>query len=228
MARSGYLGALALRLWRSPRPPASVDADGATDGSFRATHALPEFLSELRGRQAPVVVDLGPAIGKNVSFLAEEFACKLVIEDLLARTPGRTSSAGNGAGDSDGWAPRLPHPDESVDGVLCWDVLDHLPRSARDALAGQLARMLRPGGVLLMCHRVDAEMRPERVVHEIVGPDRLCLQRVGDAPAPLDRPLQLRELESMFGELTVLKAVLLKSRVREVLFRKAGPAAVSV
>jgi SAM-dependent methyltransferase len=191
---------------------------------------LPDFLSELRARSAPVVIDLGPAKGKNVSFLAEEFACKLVIEDLLARHPGPPGGTENDDGDGEGagWVPRLPHADETVDGIICWDVLDYLPQTGRGALAAQMARMLRPGGVLLMHHRLESEARPALVVYEIVGPDQLCVQRVGNPPAPLERPLGHRELQTMFNDLTVLKTVLHKSRIRVVLFRKAGSPAVSV
>ena len=217
-----------MRLRRRRQPAAGADADGPAERSFRATYVLSDFLSEMRGRAAPVVIDLGPAIGTNVSFLGEEVACKLFIEDLLASGPGRSSGSANGDAGSNAWVPRLPHPDESVDGVLCWDVLDYLPRPAQNALAGQLVRILRPGGVLMICHRLEFEMHLERIVHEIVGRDRLRLQRGGDASAPLERPLKLRELQLMFGGLTALKTVLLKSRVREVLFRKAGPPAVSV
>ena len=226
MARSGYLGALALRLRRSP-PPAA-DADTPLTDIVRTTYVLPDFLSELRARVAPVVIDLGPAKGKNVSFLAEEFACKLVIEDLLARHPGPPADSEDGDGEGAGWVPRLPHADDTVDGIICWDVLDYLPRSAREVLAAQMVRMLRPGGVLLMHHRLEHEARPERVVYEIVSPDQLHMQRVGNPPAPLERPLKHRELQTMFNNLTVLKAVLLKSRIREVLFRKAVSPAVSV
>lgn len=222
MARNGYLGTLSRRLRRPPPPDEEAETDAPPELSYRSTYVLEGFLSEVRGCPAPVVVDLGPAIGSNVTFLGEEIACKLFIDDLLAHVPERPPGAD---GDENAWAPRLPHPDGSVDGILCWDVLDFLAPPARAALGVEMVRVLRPGGVVLMCHRVDMAARPERLVYEITGPDRLCVRRGHDAAALLERPLKHRELLLMFSGLTEVKAVLLKSRMREVLFRKARPVA---
>ncbi len=43
---------------------------------------------------------------------------------------------------------RLTQPDESVDGILCWDLFDFLDRPTGQALAHRLARLVRKGGVL--------------------------------------------------------------------------------
>lgn len=220
MTRSGYFGALATKLRRPPPPPAAgVETEAPHEDIFRTTYVLSDFVTEVRVRTAPVVVDLGPAIGANVSFLGQETACKLFIEDLLSRRSNGANGAGNGQ------SLRLKQPDASVDGVLCWDVLDHFQPAARTVLAAELVRVLRPGGVLLVYHRVDGTPHPERVVYEIVGPRRLCVRRDDDAEVPLEPPLKHRELELMFGELAATKTVLLKSRMREVLFRKSGSAA---
>ena len=60
---------------------------------------------------------------------------------------------------------RFRHEDGSVDGILCWDVFDFLPKAAAQALARQIVRMLRPGrlghGVLLQL-RVAGTSRPSR------------------------------------------------------------------
>ena len=214
MTRNGYFGALATRL-RRPLPAAGVETEGLPADTFRTTHVLPDFVTEVRARTAPVVIDLGPAIGTNVTFLGQEFACKLFIEDLLARRANGSNGGGTGQ------ALRLGQPDASVDGILCWDVLDHLAPAARPLLAGELIRVLRPSGVLLLYHRVEVAPHPHRVVYKIVSPRRLCLHREGAASVRVERPLKHRELQLMFGELTAVKTVLLKSRMREVLFRKS-------
>lgn len=213
MTRNGYFGALATKLRRLPRPVAGVETEGPSADTFRTTHVLPDFVTEVRARTAPVVIDLGPAIGSNVAFLGQEFACKLFIEDLLARRANGSSGSGP--------ALRLRQPDGSVDGILCWDVLDHLAPAARPLLVAELVRVLRPSGVLLLYHRVEVAPHPDRVVYEIVSPRRLCLHRDGDASVRVERPLKHRELELIFGELTAVKTVLLKNRMREVLFRKS-------
>src|SRR5260370_25724121 len=44
---------------------------------------------------------------------------------------------------------RFPQEPGTVDGILCWDLIDYLDRAAAQALAGQLTRLLRPDGALL-------------------------------------------------------------------------------
>ena len=218
MTRNGWFGALAARLRRQPPPAANVEAPGPDPRTWRTTHVLSGFVAELRARAAPVVVDLGPALGTNVTFLGEEIACKVFIEDLLGKR------AGAPAGDGGAWRPSLPQPDESVDGVLCWDVLDHLDDAARWELAAELSRVLRPAGVLLLYQRVGPQAFQGRQVYEIADLDRVCVHRSQDAAEDSARPLKHRDLQLMFEGLTAVKTVLLKSSTREVLLRKSGSA----
>ena len=39
-------------------------------------------MAGLAGREAPVLLDLGPVIGGNVSFFGERLGCKIVVEDI--------------------------------------------------------------------------------------------------------------------------------------------------
>ena len=48
------------------------------------SRALRKFLSHLGARPAPVLLDLGPVVGSNVTFFGEQLNCKVYIEDLLA------------------------------------------------------------------------------------------------------------------------------------------------
>lgn len=218
MTLNGYFGALATRLRRQSPPVASAETQGPPPETYRTTHVLSDFVAAVRAKPAPVVLDLGPAVGTNVTFLGEEVACKVFIEDLLGKRPAGPS------GDDDTWRPRLSQPDESVDGVLCWDVLDHLDDAARWALAAELSRVLSPAGVLLLYQRVDQRAFPGRLVYEIAGLDRVCVHRSDDVAQGVERPLKHRELEVLFEGLHPVKTVLLKSRTREVLLRKADPA----
>ena len=217
MTRNGWFGALAARLRRQPQPVANVETQGPDPKLYRTTHVLSGFVAELRARAAPVVLDLGPALGTNVAFLGEEVACKVFIEDLLGK---RASALAGGRA----WRPGLQQPDESVDGVLCWDVLDHLDDAARWELAGELSRILRPAGVLLLYQRVDPRAFQGRQVYEIADLDRVCVHRSEDAAQDGGEPLKHRDLQLMFEGLTAVKTVLLKSSTREMLLRKSGPA----
>jgi SAM-dependent methyltransferase len=49
-----------------------------------------------------------------------------------------------------GGATSMPLPDESVDTVVCWEVLEHLPQGSEPAAFAEFRRVLRPGGVLYL------------------------------------------------------------------------------
>jgi ubiquinone/menaquinone biosynthesis C-methylase UbiE len=49
-----------------------------------------------------------------------------------------------------GSAIDLPFPAESFDTVVCWEVLEHIPRGTEAQAFSEVARVLRPGGVFYM------------------------------------------------------------------------------
>src|SRR5689334_932512 len=62
-----------------PSRTSSVVAD-----SVFATKALKKFLACLTSQQTPVLLDLGPVVGSNVSFFGEQLGCKIFVEDIFA------------------------------------------------------------------------------------------------------------------------------------------------
>src|SRR5689334_15991683 len=64
--------------------PAAVTAVAAADDPVFATKALRKFLSHLTSRESPVLLDLGPVVGSNVSFFGEQLGCKIFVEDIFA------------------------------------------------------------------------------------------------------------------------------------------------
>ena len=107
---------------------ADVAARASGQGPVFPTKPLSRFLVPLRERAAPVVVDLGTAVGSNVTFLGEQLGCKLFVEDLLADFGPAAEEDVDEKQESDARL-RLAHADTSVDGVLCWDVLEYLART---------------------------------------------------------------------------------------------------
>lgn len=53
-------------------------------------------------------------------------------------------------------AIRLPFDDESFDTVVCWEVLEHIPRHTESQAFGEIYRVLRPGGALYLSTPHDA------------------------------------------------------------------------
>src|SRR5581483_11750070 len=79
--RVGLLDRLAARRPEDQgpdRPPAAAD-----DPVF-STKALRKFLTALTARESPVLLDLGPVVGSNVSFFGEQLGCKIFVEDIYA------------------------------------------------------------------------------------------------------------------------------------------------
>ncbi len=195
------------------------------------TRALSKFVAALMAREAPTVVDLGPAVGANVTFLGDRLGCKLRIENLLAdketwlpSPPEDEADEGDDNEDRPERVRALRIPDETVDGVLCWDVFDYLDREGATALASEITRALKPGGVVFLCHR--AEQCPVDGPVEIEIVDETTLRyRTGAESAPVSRVWQSRDMTRMFDRLTVSDSFLLTSRMREIVLKRSAPVA---
>ncbi|HMB78850.1 MAG TPA: hypothetical protein VKI43_02235, partial [Vicinamibacterales bacterium] len=59
-------------------------ASGPVDDPVFATKALHKFLQTLTSRELPVLLDLGPVVGSNVSYFGEQLGCKIFVEDIFA------------------------------------------------------------------------------------------------------------------------------------------------
>ena len=216
------------------------------DGVF-PTRALASFLDSLRDRDAPVVLDLGAVVGANVTFLGEQLGCKLLVEDLFvdlerstetedlfadlerstetedlfADLERSTETSDPGDDPAEVRRTRLAQEDATVDGVLCWDVLEQVGVARGQALADELTRILRPGGALLVTFNTETRVARGHTRYEIV--DRTTLRhRFCAGSRGQDRVLQSREVTRMFKGLAIADSFLLTHRMREMLFRKAG------
>ena len=114
---------------------------------------------------------------------------------------------------------RFPQPSESVDGILCWDVMDFLDRPAAHALAASLTRLLRPDGALLGFFST-AEGRGQFYTKYVVVDDANLRYRTYPAARARQRSLLNRDIIKLFDGLRVTDSFLMKNNVREILFRK--------
>src|SRR3954470_19990272 len=127
----GLLDRLATRKTESDILPGQSAA--AADLVF-ATKALRKFLSCLTSRESPVLLDMGPVVGSNVSFFGEQLGCKIFVEDIFADVD-RHLREGKAEALPDFLRHRFPQDEGSVDGVLCWDLIDYLDRASAQVLA---------------------------------------------------------------------------------------------
>lgn len=207
----------------SPRraPDAAGTAEpsvtSATEASY-ATKALQKFLTGLQGVDNPLLLDLGPVVGSNVTFFGEHLGCRLRVEDIakdidLHVKDGHTEQL------ADFFAKRFPQPPETVDGILCWDILDYLDRPAAQALATALATLLKPDGTLLGFFST-ADSRDAVYTKYVVVDEATLRYRTYPASRPRQRSLLNGDIIRLFKDLRVTDSFLMKSKVREMLFRK--------
>ena len=184
-------------------------------------------MASLAGHEQPLLLDLGPVVGSNVTFFGEELGCKILVEDLSKDIDQHVR---------DGKLDQLPafftqrfsRAEGSVDGILCWDVFDYLDKAAAEPLARQLTRLLKPDGVLLAFFSTAdprSSVTPMYTKHVVI--DRASLEyRPYPTARAKQRPVLNRDIQRMFEPLRITEQFLLKTTLREVLFRKpaASPA----
>ncbi|MPZ18073.1 MAG: methyltransferase domain-containing protein [Luteitalea sp.] len=210
------------------------DPWGPNATAWVQTRALKRFLACLSDREAPVLLDLGPVVGPNVAFFGEQLGCKIFVEDIHEDIE---RFARNGTWDQlpSFLSTRFDRPTESIDGILCWDLFDHLDKAAADALADELSRLLKPGGALLAFFATTCEattgysrfvvVDDNTLHHKSAASTAGRVRQASDLRAvPRGRHvLPSREIDRLFEGLRISQSFLLRARMRETLFRKPSP-----
>jgi Methyltransferase domain len=183
------------------------------------TKALRKFLASLTAREGPALLDLGPVVGSNVSFFGEQLGCRIRVEDIYSEID---RHAREDALDAlpEYLARRFPQDDASVDGILCWDLFDFLPRAAAQSLAAQLIRVLRPEGALLGFFSMAPSHEAPQYTKYMITDDGHLMYRPYDATRCRRTVLLNRDIIRLFDGLEVADSFLLQNKIREILFRK--------
>ena len=210
-------GMLSPRRATDAGPAAEPSVTSATEASY-ATKALQKFLTSLQGVENPLLLDLGPVVGSNVPFFGEHLGCRLRVEDI-AKDIDRHVKDGIVEQLPEFFSKRFTQPPESVDGILCWDVLDYLDRPAAQALATALSTLLKPDGTLLGFFST-ADSREAVYTKYVVVDEATLRYRTYPASRPRQRSLLNGDIIKLFKDLRVTDSFLMKSKVREMLFRK--------
>jgi hypothetical protein len=210
----GLLDRLGQRKTDPDVPAAPVSAE---DPVF-ATKALRKFLKSLVERDSPILLDLGPVVGSNVSFFGAQLGCKIFVEDIFADLDRHIRT-----GKLDDLAAflkkRFPQETGSVDGILCWDLIDYMDKASAQELANQLTRVLRPEGALLAFFGNTPPREPRYTKFIIVDEENLKY-RPYEAARGRQPILLNRDITRLFSGLRVSDSYLLKNNLRELLFRK--------
>jgi hypothetical protein len=200
---------------------ASAAADSTVTNVAEAsypTKALQKFLNSLQTTDGPLLLDLGPVVGSNVTFFGEQLGCRLRVEDV-AKDIDRHVKDGTLDQLPEFFSKRFTQHVGTVDGVLCWDVLDYLDRPAAQALATALSSLLKPDGCLLGFFST-AEQRETVYTKYVVVDEANLRYRTYPASRPRQRSLLNGDIIKLFKDLRVTDSFLMKSKLREMLFRK--------
>ena len=212
----GLLDRLAPRKTEADERPANGTVAGGD--LVYSTKALKKFLATLTSQDSPVLIDLGPVVGSNVSFFGEELGCKIFVEDIFADVD-RHVRDGKLEALPDFLRKRFTQTTGTVDGILCWDLIDYLDKAAAQALATELTRILRPDGALLGFFGT-AQPRDTRYTKFIIVDNVNLKHRTYPAARGRQAILLNRDIIRLFSGLRVSDSFLLQNYLREILFRK--------
>jgi hypothetical protein len=202
---------------RKSVPEGRPSEDVVVEEPVFSTKALHKFLSYVAARESPVVLDLGPVVQGNIDVFCE-LGCKVIIEDLYDDVE-RHLREFRGEELPQFFERRFPQETASVDGVLCWDLIDYLDRPVAEVLAAQLMRVMRPQGVLLGLFGT-ARPRDAHYTKYVVVDDSNLKYRTYPATRGRQAILLNRDIIRLFGDLRVSDSFLLQNNLREILFRK--------
>lgn len=207
---------------RRPQQPAPPDAHQAPGGAEPAVEihrslALAQLLGELRPEQRLSVLDLGPAVGANLSFLSERFRCRLRIADLWSSADRGRRIADPDVDPAALMRDLIPAEGEPLDLILGWDLVNYLGKPQIRALAGCLAPACRPGARWFLMALAGQRIPREPLTYELrEGGDLVYRDGGGEAtrPGPRYRPAEIDEMTPGFS---VDRSYLLRHGVQEYL-----------
>ena len=196
-------------LAHSPGGSSNLESDPA-DYTSSVLHL---FFESLERRQKAQVLDLGPVCGENIDFLAHRVQ-RLYVFDMFIRLD---RNRRNGVPLSWAWQ-QLDYRPQSFDGVLLWDLADHLNDREVKRLVELCRTMIKSGGLVTVF--VLGQKVLSHTVNSFVIGDGLRLHL---RPQPhLELPLhvrQNREVLSLFTPFTPVRSFIYRNGLREFIFR---------
>jgi hypothetical protein len=149
---------------------------------------------------------------------------------VFARQPGAAPGAATGARVVDRSTERTPlatrfgYDDATFDGIVAWDLFNYYDAESGRAMAADIARILKPGGlVFAYFHARTLGVPPGPGRYRIVDEARIDSEPFAGKPMP-HHVFQNRDIEKMFTGMRIAELYFLKSGVREMLLEKRAGA----
>jgi SAM-dependent methyltransferase len=183
--------------------------------------ALKRILSK---KEQPEVLDLGQFSRSAAVYLAQRGA-RVFVENFEPPppTPKRKKRNGDKSGPVAKKPLVIPQPDRKFDLVLAWEHGDFVPPERLKDFAAEIARVLVPGGWLLMYAQDNPSAGSDHTdppaSYRLVADDRF-MRTATAAPAQRRWTHPNRAIERALAPLTVQSIHLQRNRIREFLVRK--------
>jgi len=194
------------QLWEDP----SLEPELASYTS----NVLPLFVKGLEGREEGQALDVGPICGSNITFFAQRVKRLYVCDMFLCLDRNRRKGLPLSR-----VVQYLDYPPKSFDGILLWNLIDHLNDSEVRRVVKLGEKMVRPGGMVMVI--VLGEKAIDQPLNSFVIGDefRLYLR-----PQPhLDLPFHMRqnrEVLALLAPFTLVKSFIYRNGIREFLFQR--------
>jgi len=192
------------------REEGSLDPDPVTHTS----NVIRLFVDGLERQQKGQVLDIGPVCSENINFLAQHVMRLYVCDMFLQLDQERRKDIST----SNPWQ-HLDYPPQSFDGILLWDLIDHLEDNEVSRLVELCTKMLRPDG-LLMVFSLGEQETQTAVNSFVIGEGFQLDQR----PQPhLDLPFHMRhnrEVLALLSPFTLVKSFIYHNGLRQFLFQR--------
>ncbi len=196
-------------------PSLGAAVPGSIPSGYTST-ILKLFMDHLARWKEVQILDVGPVCEENIMFFARRMK-RLYVCDMFRHLQ-REMSEGPGFSS---WLDHLDYPQRHFDGIMLWDLCDHLPDAPMRQLFKRCFSVLRSKG-LLMLTAFEKPPQPPQVATFVIGQDfRMDLRR----QPHLELGWHCRHNRALMSELTDFKHVKSyrhRSGLRELLFRKPG------
>ena len=176
------------------------------------------LMQRMAAGQRWIVLDLGPARNETIALLGQ-FRCRLEVADLAHDIEAILDPELDPARLGDRVESLLPPCTEPADLVLCWDLLNYLPKRALGAVLGRVAARAKPGATghaLIAYSERTVQPLPGRyfpvTAEQLANPPKQTATRPAVRHAPTD-------LAGAVEGLTIERAVLMGNGMQEYLLR---------
>jgi SAM-dependent methyltransferase len=210
-------------LQSGPRATAADTADEQACPGL--AHALKRILTKAK----PEVLDLGQFSRSAAVYLAQRGA-RVHVENFEppAPSPRRRKASGEKSARAIKKPLVIPQPDRKFDLVLAWEHGDFVPPDRLQEFAAEVARVLLPGGWLLMFSQDNPGAADDGgsppACYRLTADDRL-VRTATPAPARRRWAHPNRAIERALAPMSVQSIHLQRNRIREFLVRKPESAA---